>query len=86
MFEPYAHTETDDRGEGAVGYCGGYEDGYCCDGGGGGGASVWEGGSEGDVGEVDDGKGAEGEGVFGVLDGGYEVCVVMEKVSLKRSC
>lgn len=96
LLEADAHAEADDGGEGAVRNGRGDQDG---DGGhdgrvfGGCGAGVGEGGGggrrqsggQGDVGEVDDGEGTEGEGVLGVLDGGYEICaedVVLAFLSL----
>lgn len=92
LLEADAHTQTDDGGEGAVRDGGGDEDG---DGGHDGGAGGWlvgeggrrgQSGGQGDVGEVDDGEGAEGQGVFGVLDGGYEICAEQVMLVTFRGC
>ena len=67
LLEADSDAQADDGGEGAVRDGGGDEDGEDGE------RGVGRERREGDVGEVDDGEGAEREGVFGVRDGGDEI-------------
>ena len=69
LLEAHTHTQPDDSGEGAVGDGGGDVDDDGAD------VGVGRGrGLDADVGQVDDGQRAEGEGMLRVGDGRDEVC------------